>query len=300
MKRNVPRLLRLLGLSDIRTNILILFLSVGVYMTASHYDAFEMFGAFLRRHENIELDEFFYVVLILFLFSSINVVIRGAKLEREVNRRRLSEKKLVDMIEEKDLLMKEFQHRVKNNLQIMNSMIELKRRMNPQKELEPFFTDIMNRIYSMSVVHDRLKTDGIRSSVELSAYIQDMAQKIIYNAAPDAGIAFMFKSVPVEIDVKKGIYCWLIFNELLTNTIKYAFPGGWEGECRISITLSIINGTVYSSYRDTGIGLGKQPDISGNESMGFMLISTLINKQLRGEYSLPLCKGFGIDFSFPV
>lgn len=289
------------GFDTAKNFFYIISLSLVTYHIAAYFDTFEQFHVFVRKHENIELDEIFYVILILFVFTFISLIIRDVKLEKEIRTRKNTEDKLRLIIDEKNLLMREFTHRVKNNFQIINSIIALKRSLNPHKELNDFFTDIINRIYSLSVMHEKMNNNENIMEINLSDYINEMAERLLnYSSGESGKINFSISSGAITIEAKKAMYCGLIFNELITNSIKHAFADSFDGEKAINISFEN-SGTMLSAvYIDTGVGLTSDIISSEGKTLGFMLISNIITRQLGGTFEIQGSKNFGINFSFPI
>ena len=301
MKNFRLKILHIPGFYTAKNFFYIITFSLVIYHIAAHFDTFELFHAFVRRHEHMELDEIFYVILILFIFTFIRLIIRDVKLEKEIRTRRNTEEKLRLIIDEKNLLMREFTHRVKNNFQIINSIIALKRSLNPHKELNDFFTDIINRIYSLSVMHEKMNRNENLREINLSDYISEMAERLLNSSSDEKRkINFAISPGAITIEAKKAMYCGLIFNELITNSIKHAFEGSFDGEKAINIFFEESGAMLSAVYMDTGVGLTTDITSSENKTLGFMLISNIITRQLGGTFEIHGSKNFGINFSFPL
>lgn len=197
-------------------------------------------------------------------------------------------------LEEKDVLLKEVHHRVKNNLQIILSLLNLDSRFNEKNPQETINATI-NRINSMALIHEKIYGSTDLAHVNIKEYIEEETQSLIeiYNKE---NIKLEFDLDNIELDIEKAIPIGLIINELVHNTIKYAFPNNENGILNISLKSN--KKIVSLIVKDNGIGIPDSINIFNSSSLGFIVINNLIS-QIDGNLLKLNCPGsaFKIEFS---
>lgn len=187
--------------------------------------------------------------------------------------------------ETKTMLMREVHHRVKNNLAVIQSLIHLQMQDIEDEKSKGYFADISNRVKSMTMIHEMLhKTDNI-SRLGCSAYMHNFVETLFlnYKIKPNH-IKPHFDIDDIELHVDTMIPLGLIVNELVSNALKYAFPDDRTGD--LSISLKKRGDSLYELVvRDTGIGLPENFDIENINSLGLVIVSTLV-KQIGGELEI--------------
>lgn len=226
------------------------------------------------------------------LFSIIAIVIYQFKKREESNLFRLSK-----ALEQKTTLLKEIHHRVKNNLQIISSLLSLQSSYIENEELRKIFLDYKNRIRSMALVHEKIYRKEDEKFLNIHDYLNDLAIEIIKSYYIDE----KFVKLKMEVDsynftIDKVILLGLLFTELITNSLKYAF-GHNEGEIFISVKVS--DNTAYLVYRDSGKGLTNNIKFNEPETLGLTLIKTF-SEQLEGKHSFQNNNGFQYECSFTL
>ncbi len=198
---------------------------------------------------------------------------------------------------EKEGLLHEIHHRVKNNLQIISSLIQLKTRQTTSGETHEVLHQLNGRIFSMGLLHEKLYQQEDIQSIRLDEYLKEISQQLV-SSFDETGhpISLSMNSQPVEIDVNRALTCGLIINELVTNAIKYAFTAD---QLDRQITLSVLqdNGTMELQISDNG----RSPKpISGNfnKSFGSRFVDQLVITKLGGEWSVKLKDGVHIIIKF--
>jgi PAS domain S-box-containing protein len=208
----------------------------------------------------------------------------------------ITEKKLLHTIHEKETLIKEIHHRVKNNLQLISSIIYLKIASISDADIKDFLEDTRQKIRSIALIHERLLQTESLDKVEISDYLGKLIQ--------DLRVTYLRDGLSLEIttDIQKemmtldmAIICGLIVNELLTNAFKHAFQGRKEGS--VAIGFSSKDKFVLTVY-DNGVGLPVQIAPGVSNSFGMQLIDVFV-KQLNGELLIDRTSGtrFQIEFS---
>ena len=204
------------------------------------------------------------------------------ELQQEVTERKLVEDKLRSMLKEKEILLKEIHHRVKNNLQIIWSLLHLQEKNIMTEQARTILKESRNRIKSMAFIHDRLYHSEDFSNIDLTEYIENLTSNLFYTLQTES------KSIKLITDVKNiflsldsAIPFGLIINELVTNALKYAFPNDKSGEIRISFhsDKDKIHTLIVG---DNGEGLPENLDIHNTKTLGLRLVSSLV-EQLEGS-----------------
>lgn len=202
----------------------------------------------------------------------------------DITEKKKSEKEIVESLKEKEILLKEIHHRVKNNLQVISSILNLQSSFVKDEKILEILDESRNRIRSMAIIHENLYRTTNFSSIDFSNYLQNLASNLISSYYVQRGIIHLNTDMEkVELVLDQAIPCGLLVNELITNSIKYAFPVKKEGS--IFIGLKEENETIYIRIEDDGIGLPKDYSISESDTLGLQLVSTLV-EQLDGEISV--------------
>lgn len=192
-------------------------------------------------------------------------------------------------LQEKELLLREVHHRVKNNLQIISSLLNLQSGYIKNKDDLEIFKDSLSRVKSMAFVHEQLYQSSNLANVEFSEYVRNLLTYLLHYYTQDPGsIKLNINVENVFMDIDTSIPCGLIVNELVTNSLKHAFHGK-PGE--ISIDLHSINDDQYMlTVADNGTGLPEGFDFKNTETLGLQLVNGLVN-QLDGTIELDSSNG---------
>lgn len=192
--------------------------------------------------------------------------------------------KIIESIREKEILLKEIHHRVKNNLQIISSIINLQSASIKDEHILEILRESKNRIYTMATIHENLYQSAQFSFIQFDTYIHKLVQNVIgsYQSSSNQ-IEITYNLSPIELNIDQAIPCGLILNELLTNAVKYAFPNHKKGKINISVTE--YNQVVTIVFEDNGIGLPPDLNIEETPTLGFQLVVTLID-QLDGQFNV--------------
>lgn len=218
---------------------------------------------------------------------------------RDITDRKHIEKRLLSSLQEKDVLLREINHRVKNNLQLISSLLDMTRMRSDNESTTNILTDMMLKIKTMAQIHNKLYeskefgsiniTDQFRDQViALSDIFANQNQKIIYEMEPGE----------VMLPVDKALPCALVINEILSNAYKHAFKGRKTGMIKMSVFLE--NDRIHITVLDDGVGFPPDLDITRSKSLGLKLIRTLVEHQLRGSISLKSRDGTEVTIEFPV
>ena len=215
---------------------------------------------------------------------------------RDITERKKMEEEIKISLEEKEMLLREIHHRVKNNLMIISSLLNLQSRYITDKEVLDVFKDSQNRARSMALIHDRLYQSSHLKSINIGDYILTLASDLfrIYAIDPDR-VELNFDLEDVMIDINTMIPLGLIVNELLSNCLKHAFPNDRSG--RIDIAFHGEDDHYQLTVADDGVGFPENLDYRNTKSLGLRLVNILTD-QIDGRMELKQDKGtqFVIEF----
>ena len=217
---------------------------------------------------------------------------------QDINKRKKLEGDLKKSLEEKDLMMKEIHHRVKNNFMIIQSLLQLQSRHIDNEDVLEIFKESQNRIKSMAFVHQRLYQHDNLKKINFGDYPETLASDIFksYVRNPDQ-ITLNIDTEDVTLDVDTAIPLGLILNELISNSLKYAFPKGRTG---ILTVKSYLKGNKYSLIvSDNGIGFPEDLDYANSDSLGLKLIYSL-SDQIGADVKLDTTNGTRFEITFDV
>lgn len=195
---------------------------------------------------------------------------------------------------EKEYLLKEIHHRVNNNLETITSLLALQTAKIQNKDFQSIMEQTQNRVHSIGLIHQKLYQGKDIKSIEMRDFFLTLGECIIDTFNASNRIELYCEMEPIGLDIDRAIPIGLIVNELLSNSLKYAFPDGNHG--RIKIALSEKNSHLILHFSDNGIGIGEKPEIRGS-GFGTQLIN-LLTRQLDGKMSLFTNSGTEIFFEF--
>jgi PAS domain S-box-containing protein len=204
---------------------------------------------------------------------------------RDVTESWEKEEALRRALEDKNTLLKELYHRVKNNLQLVNSLFNLQVRTLPEGEARVALLEAGGRVRAMALVHERLYQSRTLSSISLDDYIGQLCDQLARAAsAAQRGIDVRVQAVPLDIGLDTAVPLGLLLNELISNSLKHAFPDGRHGSITVRVGHAA-HGTVRVEVADDGIGLPPGIDQTNTQTLGLKLVAALSN-QLRATFSL--------------
>ncbi|MBF0472465.1 MAG: PAS domain S-box protein [Nitrospirae bacterium] len=232
------------------------------------------------------------------ILDSNGKVVRLRGSNQDITERVEMEKKLRASLKEKELLLGEVYHRVKNNLAVVSSFLSLQRYTIKDPFYVNMFLESENRIRSMSLVHEKLYKSKDMSNVDFSDYIQCLIDTLSRAYNVESGNITIIKEVQdVLLDIDTAIPCGLIINELISNAFKYAFKDNLKGEICVGLHRTD-NNEVRLTVRDNGKGLPNGFDIHKTDTLGWQIVTGLAESQLGGKINLNQVKGLEIIIQF--
>ncbi len=215
-------------------------------------------------------------------------------LYKAVKNNRLKNKMLLKQNEEKEFLLKEIHHRVKNNLEIVSSLLSLQSSRISDPKIAEALQKSQQRVQSMSMIHQKLYQGKSISMIEMKDYFENLGSHVLNTYGAEGRVTINCVMKPLELEIDQAIPIGLIVNELLTNSLKYAFPKKIRG--RIQIALKKENGSLYLNVSDNGVGR-QEGGIGTGTGFGTQLIQ-LLTQQLDGKMYLNGQAGMSVSFEF--
>jgi PAS domain S-box-containing protein len=216
----------------------------------------------------------------------------------DITERKRAEDAVQASLCEKESLLKEIHHRVKNNLQIVSSLLRLQSGQIDHPIVKAALKDMQNRVQSMALIHEHLYQSDNLAQIDMAAYLKSLCPKLVRAMASHPGaIQLHLDMIPALLQIDQAIPCGLLVNELVSNALKHAFPEGRTGEVRVE--LQPVEGAHQLRLRvaDNGIGLPADFDIERLSSLGLHLASDLA-RQLRGKLEIGSGPGATFDVVF--
>lgn len=208
---------------------------------------------------------------------------------QDITERKIAEQKLHQSLEEKEMLIKEIHHRVKNNLMVISSLLNLQSQYIKDKEALDIFKESQNRAKSMALIHERLYRSTDLKKIDFGDYIETLANDLFHTYIQDPSLVKLNMNVEnVMVDINTTVPLGLIVNELVTNSMKHAFPNGRKGE--INIDFHKEGKEFVLSVNDTGVGLPEDIDFRYTDTLGLQLVNNLV-EQIDGTITLDTSHG---------
>lgn len=212
-------------------------------------------------------------------------LIGSIHIAHDITHRKEMEKKLEKTIEEKNTLMKEIYHRVKNNLMVISSLLSLQSSYIKDKDTQEIFKESQYRTKSMALIHEKLYSSADLNHINFTEYIENLSNDLYHAYTPDKRLIKLILNVEqVTLNVETSIPLGLIINELLSNSLKHAFPDRKTGKIIVELHKKE-DGNLQLSVSDNGIGFPENINYKNTDSLGLGIVNTLTN-QIEGEINL--------------
>ncbi len=229
-------------------------------------------------------------------------IVAVGTISRNITERRRMEEQLRNSLAEKTVLLQEIHHRVKNNLQVVSSMLDMQSAYLADEQARAILLESQRRVDSMAMIHERLYQSDNLARIDFGDYINNLAVDLCSAYSTSAtGVSLAIDVFDVILDIEKAIPCGLIVNELLSNALKHAFPtdaSDFEDEKRIRVEMRAVDGECSLTIADNGVGFPPNLDFRHTETLGLQIV-TLLVKQLHGNIALEGRGGTAFHIAFP-
>jgi PAS domain S-box-containing protein len=216
----------------------------------------------------------------------------------DISKKKKAEEALNESLKEKEVLLRELYHRTKNNMQVISSLLGLKAGMLSDESVKSILNDMGGRIRTIALVHQKLYQSKNLSRIDLGDYIKDLANLLMDSYSSLSGRVILnldLENVNVLIDT--AIPCGLVINELITNALKYAFPGNRKGEINIQLSRTK-DDLITLIISDNGVGIPGEKDIFSSDTLGIQLLTSIVEHQLIGKITFEVKQGVSCNVSF--
>lgn len=201
----------------------------------------------------------------------------------DITERKSYENQIKSSLKEKNILLKEIHHRVKNNMQIISSLLSLQTRFVNDEEALDILKESQNRVRSMAIIHEKLYQSKDLSEINFGEYIESLVSNLFYSyKANNTDIKPVYDVEDLSLNIDTAVPCGLIISELVSNSLKYAFPTKKIGE--ILVSLKFRDGKYHLIVSDNGVGM-PEVDVDKLDSLGLLLVFNL-TEQLDGEITI--------------
>jgi ammonium transporter len=204
-------------------------------------------------------------------------------------------------LKEKEVLLREIHHRVKNNMQVISSLLRLQSSNVKDEHQIEMLKESQNRIKAMALIHEKLYRSKDLANINFNDYIKNLVNDLFLSYKVSTGrVSLKMNIEAVSFGIDTAIPCGLIVNELVSNSLKYAFPKGKDGEIKISLhRIADLKSNMFElTVSDNGAGIPEDLDIRKTESLGLRLITNLAESQLQGKVKLNRNKGTEFQIKF--
>lgn len=208
------------------------------------------------------------------LYTTVVVALRAFRDLRLLEESRAT---VTESLRQKEVLLKELHHRVKNNLQVISSLLNMQASMISDPLALEMFEDSRDRVTSMALLHDRLYRSGDFSNIDFGDYINTLTSELSATHLDSSRISVDVQVAGVRIDIEKAVPCGLIVNELLTNCMRHAFPEDREGTICIRM-YPLEDGVICLEIADDGVGLPDEIDLDTDVTLGLRLVGVLVEQ----------------------
>jgi PAS domain S-box-containing protein len=216
---------------------------------------------------------------------------------RDITDRKRAEDKIKESLREKEVLLQEMHHRVKNNMQIISSLLNLQSEYIKDKESLEMFNESRNRIFSMASVHEKLYQSGDLTKIDLDGYIKSLSRNLLLTYSIKRRVIKMKTNCSdIFLDINNAVPCGLIINELISNSLKHAFPEDREGEITVDFHPDGDNRLILA-VSDNGVGFAEDVDINNVKTLGLHLVRALVT-QLKGTLEIKNDCGTAFKITF--
>jgi PAS domain S-box-containing protein len=219
-------------------------------------------------------------------------------IREDITSKKLAEEMIKTSLKEKEVLIREIYHRTKNNMQVISSLLGLKAALVDDVQMKIILQEMRDRIQTIAMVHQKLYQSQNLSRVNLKDYISDLANLIVISYSNDSdkiSLVLDLDSINVELDI--AVPCGLIINELLSNSIKYAFPGDRKGIIKVMLK-KLDDEIIELIVSDDGIGISEEFEYMNKNTLGMQLLRGISQDQLMGKINITTNNGTNCSIRF--
>jgi two-component sensor histidine kinase len=224
---------------------------------------------------------------------------RTRELKMEIRLREQIEEKIKRSLKDKEVLLREINHRAKNNMQIISSLLWLQAQKISVKEYADKFQECALRLQTMSMIHENLYDSEHLHDIDLNTLLSKLINNLETSYGLGQRIQFNIKVEPIKLDIEKNMYCGLIAHELISNALLHGFPNGTKGNIDISAYF-VDENVVKLSISDNGIGLNDNFNLDQVNTVGLQLVVSLAQDKLKGKLHLSRTLGTEFSITFPM
>ena len=215
-----------------------------------------------------------------------NIVWDGLMLD--ITDRKLAELQLRRAFEEKEVLLRELSHRTKNNMQVIHSLLGLQSAEMTDPKAKEILKESQNRIISMAKAHQMLYQSKDLTCIDFKSYLHELSAGLMSNYMSISDkVRLDFDAEPIDVTLDTAIICGLVVNELISNSLKYAFPGDRQGVIKVRL-FTDADQFIHLTIGDDGVGFADNFDIKRVSSLGVQLITNLVERQLKGRLEVDM------------
>jgi PAS domain S-box-containing protein len=227
----------------------------------------------------------------------VGTIIDVSDLRRHEERLRLQDHQLQKSLEEKEILLREIYHRTKNNMLVIISLLNLQTMEVEDEQVKTVFREMEDRIRAMALVHEKLYQSQNLSEIDMGSYVREISQALVANMVSDERIGLRVDIESIELNIDYAVPLGLVVNEIVTNSLKHAFPDERSGSIAIRLRQDE-NGVSTLVIEDDGIGLESGIDVIRSGSFGLQIIASLVMVQLAGTISVDRAHGTRYEITF--
>jgi PAS domain S-box-containing protein len=218
---------------------------------------------------------------------------------RDITDQQRAEDDIKVSLKEKEVLLQEVHHRVKNNMQVISSLLNLQAGKINEDGLRQMFQESQHRVKAMALIHETLYQSDSLSNINMQKYVSGLANSLMRMYGSSSGSIDLRVNVEaIQLGIDETVPCGLVINELISNSLKYAFPDGRPGEIGIDL-YSTGNDEIILAVYDNGVGLPQGIDIHKTATLGFQLVTGLVEGQLGGALEMNSKNGTRFSICFP-
>ncbi|MGB3209528.1 MAG: histidine kinase dimerization/phosphoacceptor domain -containing protein [Desulforhopalus sp.] len=221
--------------------------------------------------------------------ATVGTVVDVSQLKKVEKKLKINEKRLQTSLEEKNVLLREVYHRTKNNMLVIISMLALQMDGIEDGKARKVFVETENRIRAMALVHENLCQSSNLAAINLGEYLEKMILTLVDSMTFGDRITVQTQCRPLTVSFEKAVNMGLVINELVTNSVKHAFPGDRDGE--VSLVMKQDGSSLVVVVADNGIGLPTGIDVHNSRSFGLQITASMIEKQLQGHFEVERKQG---------